>query len=128
MTQFFGSNSPHSADKKANGSSHNISSSRSTPSNSSASHFPQKLKNFFRITNSGHGSPSPESSSTVLHPFRQTRLFRGRSPSSASAGTPLDSVDISPTAHANPYFAHQGPPAIRHHNESSCPPSPPETP
>jgi protein-serine/threonine kinase len=35
---------------------------------------------------------------------------------------------VSPTAHANPYFAHQGPPAIRHHNEGSVPPSPPDTP
>ena len=35
---------------------------------------------------------------------------------------------MSPTAIANPYFAHQGPPAIRHHNESSVPPSPPDTP
>jgi protein-serine/threonine kinase len=31
---------------------------------------------------------------------------------------------VSPTAHANPYFAHQGPPALRHHNEGSVPPSP----
>lgn len=35
---------------------------------------------------------------------------------------------MSPTAHANPYFAHQGPPALRHHNEGSVPPSPPDTP
>lgn len=35
---------------------------------------------------------------------------------------------MSPTALANPYFAHQGPPAIRHHNDSSVPPSPPDTP
>ena len=35
---------------------------------------------------------------------------------------------MSPTAIANPYFAHQGQPALRHHNESSRPPSPPDTP
>ena len=35
---------------------------------------------------------------------------------------------MSPTALANPYFAHQGPPALRHHNDSSVPPSPPDTP
>lgn len=35
---------------------------------------------------------------------------------------------LSPTAHANPYFAHQGPPALRHHNDGSVPPSPPDTP
>ena len=35
---------------------------------------------------------------------------------------------MSPTAHANPYFAHQGPPALRHHNDNSVPPSPPDTP
>ena len=35
---------------------------------------------------------------------------------------------MSPTAHANPYFVHQGPPALRHHNEGSVPPSPPDTP
>ena len=45
----------------------------------------------------------------------------------ASEGNALDD-GMSPTAHANPYFAHQGPPALRHHNEGSVPPSPPDTP
>lgn len=45
----------------------------------------------------------------------------------ASEGNPLDEA-LSPTAHANPYFAHQGPPALRHHNDGSVPPSPPDTP
>lgn len=45
----------------------------------------------------------------------------------ASEGNPLDEA-VSPTAYANPYFAHQGPPALRHHNEGSVPPSPPDTP
>lgn len=35
---------------------------------------------------------------------------------------------MSPTALANPYFAHQGQPGLRHHNEGSVPPSPPDTP
>ncbi|KAK6335385.1 serine/threonine protein kinase, AGC [Orbilia brochopaga] len=133
MTQLFGSSSPQLADKRS-GSSHGLSG-KSSPSNFSTSHLPQKLKNFFRITNNGHDSTSTNNnnsnnnnSSSSLHPFRQTRLFRGRSPSSASTGTALETVDISATAHANPYFAHQGPPAIRHHHESSRPPSPPQTP
>lgn len=45
----------------------------------------------------------------------------------ASEGNALED-GVSPTAHANPYFAHQGPPALRHHNEGSVPPSPPDTP
>ena len=32
------------------------------------------------------------------------------------------------TAHANPYFAHQGQPELRHHNNESAPTSPPDTP
>ena len=35
---------------------------------------------------------------------------------------------MSPTANANPYFAHQGPPALRHYNNDSAPSSPPHTP
>jgi protein-serine/threonine kinase len=44
-----------------------------------------------------------------------------------SEGNPLDDA-VSPTAHANPYFQHQGPPALRHHNEGSVPSTPPDTP
>ena len=44
-----------------------------------------------------------------------------------SEGNALDD-GLSPTANANPYFAHQGPPALRHHHEGSVPPSPPGTP
>ncbi len=40
----------------------------------------------------------------------------------------MEDSGLSPTAHANPYFVHQGPPALRHHNDSSVPPSPPDTP
>ena len=99
----------------------------------------QKIKNFFRInsssgsnlnlhhnSNDGHPIPKPEKTST-----RQSRflgLGRHRSTTIASEGDPLEHAGMSPTALANPYFAHQGPPALRHHNENSVPPSPPDTP
>ncbi|MBE7181819.1 MAG: hypothetical protein INR71_11550, partial [Terriglobus roseus] len=112
----------------------------------------QKIKNFFRINGLGDskkeekehnekhskshaggeglGAPKSEKeqkSST----FRQSRFLphmgRNRSTTVASEGNPLDE-GLSPTANANPYFVHQGPPALRHHNEGSVPPSPPETP
>ncbi|KAF8862172.1 Pkinase-domain-containing protein [Acephala macrosclerotiorum] len=95
--------------------------------------FPQKLKNFFRINSLGSndekkdGSVKSESKSS----FRQSKFFpgsgRNRSTTVASEGNALDD-GVSPTAHANPYFVHQGPPALRHHNEGSVPPSPPDTP
>ncbi|AEO71425.1 uncharacterized protein THITE_2123757 [Thermothielavioides terrestris NRRL 8126] len=109
----------------------------STKTANGDSHFPQRLKNFFRI-NSGsrdradtaaqaHGGAARTDSKTA---FRQTRFFsvgRLRSATTASEGNPLDET-LSPTAHANPYFAHQGQPGLRHHNEGSVPPSPPDTP
>lgn len=63
--------------------------------------------------------------------FRSTRFFsstvgRLRSQTVASEGNPLEDT-ISPTAHANPYFAHQGLPGLRHRNEGSAPPSPPDS-
>lgn len=96
------------------------------------SHFPQKLKNFFRINSSGNNSEKDSSiKSESKSSFRQSKFFPGvgriRSTTVASEGNVLDD-SISPTAHANPYFAHQGPPALRHHNEGSVPPSPPDTP
>nr|KMM71778.1 serine/threonine-protein kinase ppk14 [Coccidioides posadasii RMSCC 3488] len=118
------------------------------------SHFPTRLKNFFRInsssssntptvSNSGGGSGSggahhtssghahlstkPESKST----FRQSRFLptigRNRSTTVASEGNPLDEI-ASPTADSNPYFHHQGYPALRHRNDDSAPSSPPDTP
>lgn len=122
-----------------------------------SSQFNQKLKNFFRINSLSHANASPpEKSHHAAHSqghsggigqyshgdqrsdgsngkgtFRGTRLFtsigRLRSQTVASEGHPLDDP-ISPTAHANPYFAHQGLPGLRHRNEGSAPPSPPETP
>lgn len=96
----------------------------------------QRIKNFFRISSSGdtrkhstedHG---PSAAKNEKSGFRQSRFIphisRNRSQTVASEGNPLD--DASPTAHANPYFAHQGPPALRHHNDGSVPPSPPDTP
>lgn len=93
----------------------------------------QRIKNFFRINSSNdtrklsdEANPKNEKSG-----FRQSRFIphitRNRSQTVASEGNPLDDT-VSPTAHANPYFAHQGPPALRHHNEGSVPPSPPDTP
>ncbi|RAL67168.1 hypothetical protein DID88_007946 [Monilinia fructigena] len=98
--------------------------------------FPQKLKNFFRINSSAnHGEKNekndPSLKSESKSSFRQSKFFpgggRNRSTTIASEGNALDD-GISPTAHANPYFAHQGPPALRHHDDASIPPSPPDTP
>lgn len=109
----------------------------------------QKIKNFFRInsssksgdygsqtasetgSNDGHeGSRTPQSHHNKSS-LRSTRFIphigRNRSTTVASEGNPLDD-GMSPTAHANPYFQHQGPPALRHHDENSIPPSPPDTP
>lgn len=111
----------------------------STKNANGDSHFPQRLKNFFRI-NSGsrdrdaNANAGSNASATLRPdtkgPFRQSRFFsvgRLRSATVVSEGNPLDE-SMSPTAHANPYFAHQGQPALRHHNEGSVPPSPPDTP
>ncbi|KAI1136705.1 Pkinase-domain-containing protein [Hypoxylon sp. FL0543] len=109
---------------------------KSPASTGTNSHFNQKLKNFFRINTNTNG----EKEKSLDHPlkaeskvgFRQSRRFftnvgRIRSTTTASEGNPLDDA-LSPTAHANPYFAHQGQPGLRHHNEGSVPPSPPDTP
>ena len=106
----------------------------------------QKIKNFFRINSlsakDGLSLAEKHSSDTPSTPrsadqkdksssLRQSRflphLGRNRSHTVASEGDALDQ-GMSPTANANPYFQHQGPPALRHHNDSSVPPSPPDTP
>ena len=108
-------------------------------------HLPTKIKNFFRInsssSHSSHGgspvgndrerekdSPKNEKDKST---FRQSRFLptigRNRSTTVASEGNPLDD-GVSPTATANPYFAHQGQPALRHRNDGSAPSSPPDTP
>jgi len=95
-----------------------------------------KLKNFFRINTTGGGPttigadglPTPKSEAKTV---KSSRIFpglgRNRSTTTASEGNALEDA-VSPTAHANPYFSHQGPPNLRHHNEGSVPPSPPDTP
>ncbi|KAK7193683.1 serine threonine-protein kinase nrc-2 [Paraphaeosphaeria sporulosa] len=116
---------PLSSNKQVNGSNSQVS---------------QKIKAFFRINSSSSEKdrkPSDEGSSLSIpkndskSSFRQSRFIphisRNRSTTVASEGNPLDD-GVSPTAHANPYFVHQGPPALRHHNEGSVPPSPPDTP
>jgi len=107
-----------------------------------------RLRNFFRI-NSTNGSVlggdkekdikakdtlpagGHDDGSGPTRPFRG-RLFsstvgRFRSQTVASEGNQIDEA-LSPTMNANPYFAHQGLPGLRHHNEGSVPPSPPDTP
>ena len=132
MTQLFGStnSSPYPSEKRAFSGQSMSSGKQANVTN----HFPQKIKNFFRInslgSNAGAGSDGSATTKTESRSFRQSRFLggisRNRSQTIASEGNTLD--DISPTAHANPYFAHQGPPALRHHNEGSVPPSPPDTP
>jgi len=117
-----------------------LSSNRNV--NGSNSQVSQKIKNFFRINSLGNsdskdrkhsddGTLSSNPKNDSKSSFRQSRFIphitRNRSHTVASEGNPLDD-GVSPTAHANPYFIHQGPPALRHHNEGSVPPSPPDTP
>jgi len=140
MTQLFSSSSASStlAPEKRSFGAPLSSNTKVTGSNSQMS---QKIKNFFRINSLGSsdlkdsknqgndiGSSSKNESKSA---FRQSRFLphigRNRSTTVASEGNPLDE-SVSPTAHANPYFIHQGLPAIRHHNDGSVPPSPPDTP
>lgn len=114
-----------SSNKQVNGSNNQVS---------------QRIKSFFRINSSSgkdssdgkqpsDGTSTPKSDTKSS--FRQSRFLphisRNRSTTVASEGNPLDD-SVSPVANANPYFAQQGPPALRHHNEGSVPPSPPDTP
>ncbi|KAI1624464.1 serine/threonine-protein kinase nrc-2 [Exophiala viscosa] len=123
--------------ERRNFSSLSFSSKKHMNHADTATHTPTttKLKNFFRINSSGSqtsigsdGLPTPK---TESKPGKQSRflpgLNRNRSQTVASEGHPLDE-SLSPTAQANPYFVHQGPPTLRHHNDGSVPPSPPDTP
>ncbi|KAF2813229.1 Pkinase-domain-containing protein [Mytilinidion resinicola] len=141
MTQLFSSASGHSTlppEKQRSFSGLPLSSNKAV--NGSNSQVSQKIKNFFRINSLGNndnkerkqsddGVPPPNKSESKS--FRQSRFLphinRNRSTTVASEGNPLDE-GLSPTAHSNPYFIHQGPPPLRHHNEGSVPPSPPDTP
>lgn len=146
MTQLFASGASSTVSNEKRGNFPSLSLSSKNKHSNDPSHFPTKIKNFFRInTSSGNLSPSsqtgqqssnndhlspavkPESKST----FRQSRFLptigRNRSTTVASEGNPLDE-GVSPTATANPYFVHQGQPSLQHRNEGSVPSSPPDTP
>ncbi|KAF2447714.1 serine/threonine-protein kinase ppk14 [Karstenula rhodostoma CBS 690.94] len=141
MTQLFHSSNNHSAAMSEKRTFSGIPLSSNKQVNASNSQVSQKIKAFFRINSSSNGDkdrkPSDDGSSLSIpkndskSSFRQSRFIphisRNRSTTVASEGNPLDD-GVSPTAHANPYFVHQGPPALRHHNEGSVPPSPPDTP
>lgn len=121
-------------------------SSKTNNASSGGAQVGHRLRNFFRI-NSTNGSvlggdkeKDPKTKDnlsaggnddgTPTRPFRG-RLFsstvgRFRSQTVASEGNQIDEA-LSPTMNANPYFAHQGLPGLRHH-EGSVPPSPPDTP
>jgi protein-serine/threonine kinase len=116
-----------------------MSSKHNGAGNGNTSHFPSKIKNFFRInsfTSSKDSDETDKSENNSLKPegksgglgFRQSKFFasvgRNRSATVASEGHILDDHGLSPTAHANPYFQHQGLPGFRHHNETSVPGSP----
>ncbi|KAJ5086528.1 hypothetical protein NUU61_007835 [Penicillium alfredii] len=137
MTQLFAS-SPSTMSNEKRGNFPGLSLPSRKHSNESG-HLPTKIKNFFRINSSSshsshghssgshdrerdrdsHASPPKNEKST----FRQSRFLpaigRNRSTTVASEGNPLDD-GMSPTATANPYFAHQGQPALRHRNEGSA--------
>lgn len=114
----------------------------STKNANGDTHIPQRLRNLFRIGShikegrekDGHiaASATPAirtEAKSSSNPFSKSKFFTGRlrSTTVASEGNVLDD-SMSPTANANPYFAHQGQPGLRHHNEGSVPPSPPDTP
>lgn len=124
-----------------------FSSAASSKLNGSAG---QKIKNFFRISSKTHDNtllgsekgslngdnsleegtrtpPSHKDKNSLRHSRFLPHIGRSRSTTVASEGNTLED-GLSPIAHANPYFQHQGPPALRHHDDTSIPPSPPDTP
>ncbi|POR32928.1 Serine/threonine-protein kinase nrc-2 [Tolypocladium paradoxum] len=130
--------------------------SSKNPNGSSAAHVSHRLRSFFRMNSAASSTASDKDKSTPSNnvagasasssaatggssndmpgpkPFRHTKFFsntvgRLRAHTVASEGNQIEEA-LSPTAHANPYFAHQGQPGLRHHNEDSVPPSPPDTP
>ncbi|KAJ5488915.1 Serine/threonine-protein kinase nrc-2 [Penicillium diatomitis] len=140
MTQLFASTPSPMTNTEKRGNFPGLSLPSRKHSNES-SHLPTKIKNFFRMNSSSGGSPvgsdrerekehSPAKNEKTG--FRQSRFLptigRNRSTTVASEGNPLDDAITSPTASANPYFAHQGQPALRHRNDGSAPSSPPDTP
>lgn len=117
LRSFFRMNSTNSTGDKEKSASSN---SLNNPASSTLS-----------VSGSGNGNGS---GSELGNPkaSRHTKFFsntvgRLRAHTVASEGNQIEEA-LSPTAHANPYFAHQGQPGLRHHNEGSVPPSPPDTP
>lgn len=123
-------------------------SSKSTPSPSGGNaggggQVSHRLRNFFRINSSSTGAVTADKekekdkhlaapgddASKQSRPgkFFSNTVGRLRAHTATSEGNQVEEA-MSPTAHANPYFAHQGMPGLRHHNTGSVPPSPPETP
>jgi protein-serine/threonine kinase len=144
MTQLFSSSASTHTNMTEKRTFSGVSLPTNKHANGSNSHVSQRIKNFFRINSSGDprklsdegagaaaGAATGPTSKNEKSSFRQSRFMphmsRNRSHTVASEGNGLDD-SLSPTAHANPYFAHQGPPALRHHNDGSVPPSPPDTP
>lgn len=120
-TAFSGSASVSSGVEKRHFSGFSMSSHKHC--NGHSSPFPQKLKNFFRINSLGSNSEKQEGNikSENKSYFRQNKFFtssgRYRSvtiPNQAPNADCSDSI-----AHANPYFAHQGSPAIQHKDEGA---------
>lgn len=144
MTQLFASGASTMSNEKRG----NFPGLPKKHSSNDSGHFQTRIKNFFRInTSSGgnsssqsnhhsnntdrdHLSPAAAKTESKSSTFRQSRFLptigRNRSTTVASEGNPLED-GVSPTATVNPYFVHQGQPAIQHH-EGSVPSSPPDTP
>ena len=143
MTQLFASGASAMSNEKRG----NFPGLSKKHSSNDPGHFQTRIKNFFRINTSGGGNSSSQSShhsnntdrdhlssaaakTESKSTFRQSRFLptigRNRSTTVASEGNPLED-GVSPTATVNPYFVHQGQPAIQHH-EGSVPSSPPDTP
>ena len=138
MTQLFSSSGPPSiptpGSEKRAFTGIPLSSNRQVTNNQVS----QRIRNFFRINTDSKDGKAPQDGDKAQggksekSGFRQSRFLphigRNRSATVASEGNPLEDATLSPTANANPYFAHQGLPALRHHNDGSVPPSPPDTP
>lgn len=147
MPQLFNTSSTTlSSEKPAHKASEKRTFSGTSISTNKPTHGPNtqvgtKIKNFFRISSnsSNHESkdkdtrqvePSASNKTDLKTTLRHSKLMRNigsrhRSTTVASEGNPLED-SMSPTLNANPYFQHQGPPTLRHHNDNSVPPSPPE--
>lgn len=136
------SDKPTSKSEKRTVNAVPVPNSKHSP-NSSNNQSMSKFKKFFtrkdhhkdhdiseeKDDNDGSTSPTQLKSNKIPQ-SRTSKLMRGigasnraRSGTVLSEGNPLDE---SPTVNANPYFQHQGLPALRHHNENSVPHTPPD--